>query len=67
MSKKVELKNKTANGTKPVLCEVLPKTRKCDWCKKRKSVEQGYWLGKFENETKEWFICRECNLKHDIV
>lgn len=67
MSKKVELKNETANGTKPVLCEVLPKTRKCDWCDKRKSVEQGYWLGKFENGSKDWFICQECNLKHDVV
>jgi hypothetical protein len=49
------------------LFNVLPKTRKCDWCDKSKSVEQGYWLGKFENSKKDWFICVECNLKHDVV
>lgn len=61
------LKHETPTDANNVLCEVLPKYRKCDWCKKRKSVEQGYWLGKFENETKDWFICQECNLKHDVV
>jgi hypothetical protein len=61
------LKNQTPTDANNVLCEALPKTRKCDWCDKRKSVEQGYWLGKFENQTKDWFICVECNLKHDIV
>ena len=63
----LNLKNDWHNDAKPVLCEVLPKTRKCDWCEKRKLVEHGYWLGKFKNETKEWFICRECNLEHDVV
>jgi hypothetical protein len=57
----------TPPAVKPLLCEVLTKTRKCDWCDKRKLVEQGYWLGKFKNGNKDWFICRECNLKHDVV
>lgn len=67
MVQKDNLKNETPTDANNVLCEVLPKTRKCDWCKKRKSVEQGYWLGKFENGTKDWFICQKCNLEHDVV
>lgn len=63
----LSVKPEPGNSTKPLLCEVLPKTRKCDWCEKRKSVEQGYWLGKFKNETKDWFICQSCNLEHDVV
>ena len=49
-----------------VLGVVLQKTKKCDWCKKRKTVEQGYWLGKFESE-KDWFICQQCNLEKEVV
>jgi hypothetical protein len=64
---KDNLKHETPTDANNVLCEVLPKTRKCDWCKKRKFVEQGYWLGKFENGTKDWFICVKCNLTHDVV
>jgi len=60
-------KHENPTDANNVLCEVIPKTRKCDWCKKRKSVEKGYWLGKFENGTKDWFICVECNLTHDVV
>jgi hypothetical protein len=43
------------------------KKHNCDWCNKRKPIGEGYLLGKLENETKDWFICEECNLKHDII
>lgn len=62
-----DFKGESPADAKPVLCEMLPKTRKCDWCKKRKSVENGYLIGKLDNEKKCWFICVECNLKHDVV
>lgn len=62
-----DLKSESPADATPVLCEALPKTRKCDWCKKRKSAENGYLLGKLDNEKKCWFICVECNLKHDVV
>ena len=50
----------------PILGVVLPKTKKCDWCKKIKSAEQGYCLGKFERK-KDWFICQQCNLEKEVV
>ena len=43
------------------------KTKKCDWCKKVKIVENGYLLGKMPNNEKVFFICSDCNLKHDVV
>ena len=43
------------------------KTKKCDWCYKRKKIEKGYSLGSVEGETKSYFICEKCNLKHDVV
>ena len=45
------------------------KTKKCDWCNKRKNIDNGYYIGKLESSKtdKEFFICVDCNLKHDIV
>jgi hypothetical protein len=47
----------------------ISKTKKCDWCNKRKIIDNGYCIGKLENSKtdKEFFICVDCNLKHDIV
>lgn len=45
----------------------IPKTKICDWCYKRKSVEEGYWIGEFLTPKKYWFICKKCNLIHDAV
>lgn len=65
-STKAELNPSSPNCTKPLLAAGLNKSRKCDWCNKRKLVEQGYWLGKFDT-NKNWFICQSCNLKHNVV
>ncbi len=43
----------------------LKKTCKCNWCNKYKNSEQGYKLGILDD--KKWFICNECNLKHDVI
>jgi site-specific DNA-adenine methylase len=45
------------------------KTKKCDWCNKRKNIDNGYYIGKLESSIsdKEFFICVDCNLKHNIV
>jgi hypothetical protein len=47
----------------------ISKTKKCDWCNKRKIIDNGYCIGKLESSKtdKEFFICVDCNLKHDIV
>ena len=41
------------------------KTKKCDWCYKRKKVENMYYIGIVT--IKHWWICGECNYKHDII
>ena len=43
------------------------KSKKCDWCRKNKKINDGYLLGKFKNSNKIYFICDKCNLKHDVV
>jgi site-specific DNA-adenine methylase len=45
------------------------KTKKCDWCNKRKNIDNGYYIGKLESSIsdKEYFICVGCNLKYNIV
>ena len=45
------------------------KTKKCDWCNKRKIIDNGYYIGKLESSRsdKEYFICVGCNLKYNIV
>lgn len=45
------------------------KTKKCNWCNKRKSIDNGYCIGKLESSKtdKEFFICIDCNLEYDIV
>jgi hypothetical protein len=47
----------------------ISKTKKCDWCKKRKIIDNGYYIGKLESSKsdKEYFICVDCNLKYNIV
>ena len=40
---------------------------KCDWCKKPTHIKKGYYIGKIETGGKEWFICQECNLKHNVI
>jgi len=47
----------------------ISKTKKCDWCNKRKNIDNGYYIGKLESSKtdKEFFICVDCNLKHNIV
>jgi len=44
----------------------IPKTKKCDWCKSTKKVEEGYSIKDLETK-KVWFICGKCNLEHDVV
>ena len=45
----------------------MTKTKKCDWCKKRKKVEAMYLLGKLkETDKKEYWICGNCNYKYDV-
>ena len=44
-----------------------PKTKKCNYCNKRKKIEDMYHLGKLEIDSKDYWICDNCNLKHDIV
>lgn len=49
---------------------VMPRiyfSKECDWCKKRKITRNGYLLGKLINDKKEWFICNNCNIIHDVV
>jgi site-specific DNA-adenine methylase len=43
----------------------ISKTKKCDWCNKRKNIDNGYYIGKLESS--HFFICVDCNLKHNIV
>lgn len=45
----------------------ISKTKKCNWCEKRKLVTNGYLLGKLKQDGKCFFICDNCNLKHDVV
>jgi len=50
----------------------LPKTKKCDYCKKRKKTKDMYWIGKTPYEPlnvadRVYWICDECNLEKDIV
>lgn len=44
-----------------------PKTKKCDWCKARKSPAKGTVLGKVGDTDKVWFVCNACDLKHNVV
>ena len=46
--------------------EEKPKSKKCDWCNKRKLIRKGYWLGKYDTK-KDWFICEPCNLQYDVI
>lgn len=43
----------------------VPKTKQCNWCYKRKKVSDGY-LAIESKWVREYFICNECNLIHDI-
>lgn len=43
----------------------MTKTKKCDYCNKRKNKGNMYFLLK-ENK-KEYWICDTCNYKHDVV
>ncbi len=46
----------------------LYKTKKCDWCKKRKEIGKMNYLGKITSTSKKiYWICDDCNFKHDIV
>jgi hypothetical protein len=47
----------------------ISKTKKCDWCNKRKIIDNGYYIGKLKSSIidKEYFICVDCNLKYNIV
>ena len=44
-----------------------PKTRICDWCKKRIKVTCGIVLGSAGGTDKVWFCCDACNYVHDIA
>lgn len=44
------------------------KTKQCDWCNKRKKVDDMYLLGKMnESDKKIWWICSNCNLEHNVL
>jgi len=45
----------------------IGKTKKCNWCEKRKSIQKGWLLGDVYDGKPHLFICYKCNLKHDIV
>ena len=45
----------------------IKKTKKCNWCEKRKLVEDGYIINLNCLPEKPFFICDKCNLKHKIV
>ena len=46
----------------------LYKTKKCDWCKKRKKIGKMNYLGKVTSTSKKiYWICDDCNFKHDII
>lgn len=49
MSKKVELKNETANGTKPVLGEVFNQKVRI-----RPRISTGKFQGRYTKENQEW-------------
>lgn len=42
-----------------------PKTKKCDYCNKRKDKENMYFL--LKEDRKEYWICNKCNYEHDVV
>ena len=44
----------------------ISKTKKCNWCNKRKVIEDMYNLSLI-SEKKETWICSDCNIKEDIV
>lgn len=60
----------------------MTKTKKCNWCNKRKKTERMYHIGimkglrkikkvkgvlkVYDDETDYW-ICNECNLKEDVI
>tara|TARA_R110002051_G_C8729251_1_gene497669 strand:- start:1659 stop:1949 length:291 start_codon:yes stop_codon:yes gene_type:complete len=50
------------NSTKP---KKASKTKKCDYCQKRKKKDTMYFL--YKEAKKEYWICDECNWEHDIV
>ena len=58
------------------LSNIIPrhqaKSKRCDWCNKRKPIDKIYQLGSYVipegvRQSKEWNICQYCNYEHDVV
>jgi len=45
----------------------MSKTKKCNWCNKRKKVVSIYQLGKTSKDNKNYNICINCNIEKEIV
>ena len=50
----------TKEKVKEFAKEIVSKTKKCNWCNKRKPLEQIYYIG-------DLFLCDKCNLKYDLI
>ena len=45
----------------------MSKTKKCNWCNKRKKVDSIYQLGKHPKDNKNYNICIDCNIEKEIL
>jgi len=63
---KIALKKALDGESKKEVKVIGENDKICDWCNKPKKSKDGYFIGKIDSE-KEWFICDECNLIHDVV
>ena len=45
----------------------MSKTKKCNWCNKRKNVDNIYQLGKYLKVFGSLNICTDCNIEKEIV
>ncbi len=45
----------------------MSETKKCNWCNKRKNVDNIYQLDKYPKDNKNYNICTDCNIEKKIV
>ena len=47
--------------------KIFTPRKKCDWCNKRKVYWKIHYIGKMENDNKEYRICTDCNFNYDVI